>query len=57
VMLSVGPFGEDAAILRVREGIRIGDLARHQKKMLPDAQYPNIYWDFGKENGGESSTE
>jgi len=49
VMMTAGPHGDDPAILRVREGIRIGDLIRYQKKMLPNARYPNVWWNFGRE--------
>jgi hypothetical protein len=52
VMVSVGQRGYDAAILRVREGIRIGDLMRYQKKMLPNDHCPTIWWSFGKEAPG-----
>jgi hypothetical protein len=49
VMMSVGRRGDNTAILRIREGIRIGDLMEYQKKMLPNAHYPDIWWSFGRE--------
>jgi len=55
VMMSVGPEGNGAAILRVHDGIRVGDLARCQKRMLPNAQFSNVWWHFGKESSGELS--
>lgn len=54
VLMCARHFGEDAAILRVREGIRIRDLVRCQKKMLRTAQFPDVWWHFGKEGDGES---
>lgn len=54
VPMCVRQFGDDAAILRVREGIRIRDLVRYQKKMLRTVQSPDVWWHFGKEGDGES---
>jgi hypothetical protein len=52
VMMSMGRRGDNAAILRIREGIRIGDLMEYQKKMLPNAHYPDIWWSFGQGSAG-----
>jgi hypothetical protein len=47
--------GELAAILRVHEGIRLGDLVGYAKRMLPNRPNPRISWSFGRE-GNEKLT-
>jgi hypothetical protein len=47
--------GELAAILRVHEGIRLGDLVGYAKRMLPNRPNPRISWSLGRE-GNEKLT-
>jgi hypothetical protein len=57
VHMGVARVGLDPAILRVRGGIKVGDLVECSKKMLgtSDLSHLPVWWSFGRESSGDLS--